>query len=198
MEGEGPAPTRMTPPSVRAAEPAVGSQEAGTDGFRARFVGLFESDFSRLFRYLDRLSGDPDLAADLAQQAFVRLFSRGAMPDAPGAWLVSVAMNLFRNERSTSARRKRLLAGGVATEVQAAPPPLPGRVAEEEETRARVRRVLDHLPERDRSLLLLRAEGYSYHEIATTLGLHEASVGTLLARSRREFRRMYEEGTDAP
>jgi len=34
---------------------------------------LYEAHFPRLFRYLDRLSGDPALSADLAQEAFVRL-----------------------------------------------------------------------------------------------------------------------------
>jgi DNA-directed RNA polymerase specialized sigma24 family protein len=39
--------------------------------------------------------------------------------------------------------------------------------------------------------LLLRAEGYSYRDIATALDLNEASVGTLLARAVRAFRESY-------
>jgi RNA polymerase sigma-70 factor (ECF subfamily) len=61
-----------------------------------------------------------------------------------------------------------------------------------------VRRALDRLPEREQRLLLLQAEGYSYREIAEALELNEASVGVLLARARRAFRKTYEEPSDAP
>jgi DNA-directed RNA polymerase specialized sigma24 family protein len=37
-------------------------------------------------------------------------------------------------------------------------------------------------------MLLMRYEGFSYREIATALDLHEASVGTLLARAKEQFR----------
>ena len=80
-----------------------------TASFDDQFAAQFEAHFNRLFRYLDRLSGEPELAADLVQEAFIKLYRRGSLPDAPGAWLISVAMNLFRNERSTQGRRRRLL-----------------------------------------------------------------------------------------
>ena len=56
---------------------------------------------------------------------------------------------------------------------------------------------MDRLSERDRGLLLLRAEGYSYRDLATALGLNEASVGTLLARAKREFLKEYGEDPNA-
>jgi RNA polymerase sigma-70 factor (ECF subfamily) len=164
--------------------------------FRDRFSALFEAGFHRLFRYLDRLSGDPDLAADLAQEAFVRLYRRGSLPDEPDAWLISVAMNLFRNARKTTARRRRLLSGSGSGAAHGDPSAVPGRSLEAERTRQRVRAALDRVPDRERSLLLLRAEGYSYRDLACALGLNEASVGTLLARARRAFRESYGEGSD--
>lgn len=60
------------------------------------------------------------------------------------------------------------------------------------ERRTLVRRALDTLPQRDRALLLLREEGYSYRELAVALEIVEASVGTLLARAKVAFRRAYE------
>jgi RNA polymerase sigma-70 factor (ECF subfamily) len=156
-------------------------------------VVLFETQFRRLYRVLDRLSGDPELAADLAQEAFVRLHQRGTLPDDPPAWLISVAMNLFRNERSSVSRRHRLLGGGRGARVQADPAISPLEAVESEEARLRVRQVVAALPERDQRLLLLRAEGYSYREIASALSLNAASVGTLLARAQRAFRVSYEE-----
>src|SRR5258705_11050403 len=68
--------------------------------FHERFVELFEAHFHRVHRYLNRLSGDPELAADVAQEAFIKLYRRGSLPDSPQAWLISVARNLFPNAAS--------------------------------------------------------------------------------------------------
>ena len=165
------------------------------------FELLFESEFSRLFRYLAGLTGDADLAADLAQEAFVRLYRRASRPEDPGAWLVSVAMNLFRNVRTTESRRARLLALGASAGAVSRPTgsvDASTRDPEEAERCARVRATLDCLPERDRRILLLRAEGYSYREIATAIELAESGVGTLLARARQAFRTTWEEHQHAP
>jgi RNA polymerase sigma-70 factor (ECF subfamily) len=166
--------------------------------FDALFSELFEREFSRLFRYLDRLSGEPDLAADLAQEAFVRLNDRGEMPDHPPLWLITVALNLFRNVKTTRSRRGRLLTATRVDATLADPPPDPAESVQAEETRAQVRRAIDRLEDRDRQLLLLRAEGYSYRDMATVLGLNENSVGTLLARAKRAFREAYEDDSHAP
>jgi RNA polymerase sigma factor (sigma-70 family) len=160
--------------------------------FDTRFRTLFQAEFPRLFRYLDRLSGEPDVAADLAQEAFIRLYRRGTMPDHPASWLVSVAMNLFRNLRSTDARRRRLLTVARAESALADPAPTPYQTSAAAESYAQARAALDRLPEREQRLLLLRAEGYSYRDMATALELHEASIGVLLARAKRSFRQAYE------
>ena len=166
--------------------------------FHDQFTATFDANFARLYRVLDRLSGDPELAGDLAQEAFVRLYRRGSLPDAPAAWLISVAMNLFRNSRATRSRRRRLLTPARAAHAHADPPPAPDAAAVAEETRGRVRATIDGMPERERRLLLLQAEGFSYREIAAGLDLQEASVGTLLSRARQLFRERYEGGTDEP
>ena len=169
-----------------------------TPAFEERFVALFEAEFPRLFRYLDRLSGEPDLAADLAQDAFVRLNRRGEMPEKPELWLVTVALNLFRNVKAAQSRRRRLLTVARAEAVLADPAPTPAQVVEAGESGVRVRAARVQLPERERKLLLLRAEGYSYRDMASALDLNEASVGTLLARAKRSFREAYEDESDAP
>ncbi len=159
---------------------------------------LFEAEFPRLFRFLDRLSGDPEMAADTAQEAFVKLYGRGAMPDSPQAWLFTVALNLFRNARATRSRRRELLSGPRGRVTYSDPLPQPDEGFESPRVKDRVRRTLDKLPDRERDLLLLRAEGLSYRELAETLQLNESSVGTLLARAKRAFRDAYEGESDAP
>ncbi len=158
-----------------------------TPSFHESFVRLFAADFRRLYRYMARLSGEPELAADVVQDAFVKLYQRGAMPDAPEAWLITVAMNLFRNEKTTRSRRLRLLTPARGEQILADPPPSPEGALPAAESHRRVRAALERLPERDRRMLLLQAEGYRYREIAAALDLHEASIGVWLARARRAF-----------
>jgi RNA polymerase sigma factor (sigma-70 family) len=149
---------------------------------------LFHARYKSLFRYLDRLTGDPDLAMDLAQETFVRLFRRGDMPDDPHAWLTTVATNLFRDERRVRRRRGELIAQWVADPVFAAEPPDAESAVLANERRACARAALDSLPSRDRQLLILRHEGYSYRDLARLVGVAEGSVGTLLVRATRAFR----------
>jgi RNA polymerase sigma factor (sigma-70 family) len=56
---------------------------------------------------------------------------------------------------------------------------------------AAVRAALAILSERDREALLLKAEGFNYDEIASTLGLSKGAIGTTLARARRRLVEAY-------
>jgi len=149
------------------------------------FEALFDAVYPSLFRYCNRLTGDPDQAADLAQEAFFRLLDRGAEGTEAGlrSWLFMVATNLVRDRSRTRETRRRILAG--------IPPPesLPG--PDEELARAeeihRVRKALKVLSKRDREMLLLRQEGFSYKEIAEVSGVSHRSVGTILARALQRF-----------
>ncbi|MEO7104327.1 MAG: sigma-70 family RNA polymerase sigma factor, partial [Gemmatimonadaceae bacterium] len=102
------------------------------------------------------------------------------------AWLISVATNLLRDERRTAVRRTQLAEQFNADTVPSALPQ-PDAVAEAHERRDAVRAALEMLPERDRRLLLLRHEGFSYHEIAASVGVAASSVGTLLIRATADF-----------
>lgn len=165
--------------------------------FDEAFAALFRERFPMLYRYLKRVSGDPALADDVAQESFVRLHARGEMPADPAAWLVSVANNIVRDEYRTSKRRRRLLALWVSpSEEGRGPPPSDAQVLTNEREAA-VRRALDTLPPRDRRLLILRHEGFSYREIAEALGIATSSVGTLLARATAAMSRAYKGMTHA-
>jgi RNA polymerase sigma factor (sigma-70 family) len=166
--------------------------------FHNQFVEVFDAQFAQLFRVLDRLSGDPELAADLTQDAFVRLYRRGAMPDTPRAWLLTVAMNLLRNAKTGRSRRLRLLTITRGEAAHSDPPPAPDAAVESSESVARARATIDRLSERERRLLLLSVEGFSYREIAAAAGVRESSVGRFIARARQAFRKAYEDAFDAP
>lgn len=184
-------PVSITVESSRPGTPPGSSRTDMTAPFEDGFEELFRSSFPRLYRYLDRLSGDPELAADLAQEAFVRLYRRGVLPESPMPWLVTVALNLFRNARTTSARRRALMTSARAEASMADPAPPPDHLSGMPGA-DRVRAALDSIPEREQQLLLLRAEGLSYREMAAALALNEHSIGTLLARAKRAFLEAYD------
>lgn len=168
------------------------------DGFELRastlpapdaFEALYESVRPSLWRYVHRLLGDPDLADDIVQEAFVRLLDRfESRGEGARLWLFTVATNLVRDRGRMTARRRRLL----ATHPIIVPPPLGAddRLVRQERIAA-VREALQQLPERDRQLLLLREEGFSYREIAQSVGVAPTSVGTLIARAVRRFMQHY-------
>jgi RNA polymerase sigma-70 factor (ECF subfamily) len=152
------------------------------------FDGLFQRLHPSLFRYLHRLTGDADIAEDVAQEAFVRLLKQPLSEEEVRPWLFTVAMNLVRDGARKTERRQRLLTTAPAL---VTPTRLPDENVERAEQIDTVRHVLDQLSERDRQLLLMREEGFKYEEIAAVVGVAPASVGTLIARALRRFVDLY-------
>jgi RNA polymerase sigma factor (sigma-70 family) len=165
--------------------------------FEEAFQAVYAARFASLYRYLDRLTGDAELASDVAQEAFIRLHARGEMPDEPVGWLVTVATNLVRDERRLTGRRLRLLSEQ-PQRVPLGAPADPAADLERGERIGAVRAALETLTPRDRQALLLKHSGYSYREIAAALGLAETSVGTTLVRAGQAFRAAYQELHGAP
>lgn len=157
---------------------------------------LFHRTYPQLFRYLHRLTGNPDTADDLAQESFVRLVAR-PMPEAEARpWLFRVATNLFLDGARRAQRHRRLLA---VHPVLPGGAPAPDEEVEHTERVRGVREALEKLPERDRVILLMRMEGFKYDEIARAVGVAPGSIGTLLARATRRFTAAYpgrEDGND--
>lgn len=151
---------------------------------------LFEREYPSLVRFLYRHLGDVDQAEDLAQDAFVRLLDQ--RPRNPRAWLFTVALNLARDAMRGESRRASHLRL-VAREYEAASVPDPEELTVRDETVRSVLHVLDMLPERDRTLLLLWEERLTYREIAEAVGVAPSSVGPLLARAQRRFLERYDQ-----
>lgn len=158
-----------------------------------RGAGLMDYDrvfaelYPALFRYLHRLTGDPDAAEDAAQEAFVRLTEQELPEEDARPWLFTVATNLIR-DRARKADRHRRLEPHVP---RANAPEAPDISTERRERIAMVRQVLDQLSERDRTMLMMREEGFRYAEIARAVDVAPGSVGTLLARAARRFEKTY-------
>lgn len=152
------------------------------------FESVYGSHYPSLFRYVHRWTGDPEAAADITQEAFVRYLRSDVPEDEARPWLFRVAGNLVRDRRRKRERRQRLAHKWVWLREVEQPPAEPERAFEVRH----VRRVLSQLAERDREMLLLREEGMPYRQIAEVVGVAPGSVGTLLARALQRFKEAYE------
>jgi len=150
---------------------------------RLNVTQLFQEHYDALFRYLVRLTGDSDLAADAAQEAFVRLVERPPQNRHLRAWLFAVATNVVRDTARARARWLKLLSGSPDRAPMGDVLPAPDASAESEERRKIVRAALDRLSWKERTVLLMREEGFAHHEIAVAVGTTTGSVGTMLARA---------------
>lgn len=159
----------------------------------ADFDATFEEHYPGLVRYCRRLTGDGDVAEDIAQEAMVRLFDRKVTGTDAGlrAWLFKTATHLVRDRYRVNTNRQRLLE---RNPVRPSATEQPDRLLERGEARSAAREVLERMPERDREILLLRYSGFSYKEIAAAVGVAATSVGTLLARAEQKFADMASAG----
>ena len=153
---------------------------------------LFEEVYPALLARCGAMTNDPDLAADAAQEAFARLVERniqGSREELRG-WLFRVAGNALRDSLRREGTQRRLMRRRPVWVREA---PLPDEEVERSERIRAVRAALDSLDDRARKLLEMSAAGFSQREIAQDLGVSATSVGTLLARSRRDLGAMLQE-----
>lgn len=150
------------------------------------FDMVFDEYYAGLVRYVRRLTGDGDVAEDIAQEAMVRLYDRRVSGTDAGvrAWLYKTATHLVRDRYRVDSNRARLLE---RHPVRPAAPDLPDRILERGEAKAVAREALAALPDRDKEILLMRYSGFSYKEIASAVGVAATSVGTLLSRAEQRF-----------
>jgi RNA polymerase sigma factor (sigma-70 family) len=158
----------------------------------ARFRVVFGQHYARIVSVLMRLLGDRYPAEEVANDAFWRLFRQPALQadGNVGGWLYRTATNLGLDTLRRSSRRRQYegTAGRVAEE-RAAAGPL-DELLREERCR-RVRTVLAQIKPAQAQLLVLRASGFSYQELAEALEVKMSGIGTMLNRAEAEFRNRY-------
>ena len=80
------------------------------------FAVFYADHYARVARYCFRLVRDEELARDLAQEAFARLYTRWLGLRAPDAYLFHVATNLARTAWSRRARESEALEASAPAE----------------------------------------------------------------------------------
>lgn len=141
-----------------------------------------------IFRYLNRILGDEERAADLLQETFERALvalRRRPPPENESAWLYRIATNLAYDQL----RRRRLLRWIPLSGFEPARP-FEGDI---DEVQA-VRRCLAALrPREAEALLLYEYVGLSCVEIGALLDEPISTIRVRIHRARKSFRKHYGE-----
>ena len=159
------------------------------------FDEAFALHHRTVFRVARGVVADAALAEDVTQEVFLRLYKN--LETAPTdellkPWLIRVTINTARNAlrgNSRATRREDAYFKEAAEEFAVTEPELDYERQVQIET---VRRALEKVKEPLRSCLMLKQQGLSYKEIAGALDLNETSIGTFVARARKEFLRFYD------
>jgi RNA polymerase sigma-70 factor, ECF subfamily len=138
-----------------------------------------EQCLARLWRYAVVLSSSRDAADDLVQAACLRAIER-ADQFAPGTridrWLFAILRSIWLNE----IRARRIREGGGLVDAEEALTVDGAHDIEMNILTTEVLRAIGRLPEAQReTALLVYAEGYTYAEAATALGI---PIGTIMSR----------------
>ena len=167
---------------------AIAACRAGT---REAFAWLVDRHRDAVYQFAWRMCGNPSDAEDLAQEAFVRAFTR-LEQYAPERgtfrnWVLGICANLARGQFRWRQRARAMTRRFAEHEqlrieaVEAGQASDAGRVED-------VSRALDALPVSLRVPVVLKyMENLSVHEIARTLGIGESAVKMRLARGRERL-----------
>lgn len=155
-------------------------------GDREAFAVLVEHYWDRLYRWLFHLARHQHTAEDLAQETFLKAFSRLDTFRAGSnfqAWLYRIAYNAFLNQRRVAARSKAPFPDDVP-ETDAGP----DEYAISREAMQLLSRAIHRLPGEFRAALLLRVEdGLSFREIADVLHTTEQTARWRVFKARQKL-----------
>ena len=177
----------------------VERSRGGDDRAFAALVTRYER---KLIRVLTRLVRDEELARDLAQETFWKVYNRLDRFDTArrfGPWLFRVGVNLGldqlrRHEAPPASSIDRPAGEGRrAYDLPDPDPRIQAELAQE------VQFILGRVPVAYRTILMLRdLEGFSSAEVAAIVGRREATVRWRLAKAREMFREHWERRQDGP
>lgn len=156
---------------------------------------------NRVLSLLTHLVGSRDLAEDLAQEVFLRVY-RARKRYVPGAkfstWLFTITGNVASNALRTKARRKEVhleprpndsAPQSLDAVALAASALMPTRQLDKAELCDAVQQAVSKLSDRQRmAVLLAKFEHFSYTDIGAVMDMSPQAVKSLLSRARMNLR----------
>lgn len=151
---------------------------------------LFRTYHNDVYRYLYSLSHDASLSEDLASEVFLKVVrSIGTFRGEADikTWLFSIA----RHEWYDYLRKKnRQIRTEAMTELFESMDLGPEARYHTQEIIRRIYRLLEQEPERNRNIVLMRLDGYSFYEISQKYGISESSARVIDFRTKDKLRKI--------
>lgn len=175
--------------------------ELSVSGDIEAFETLIQSHQKRVYNIALRMTGNPEDAQELAQDAIVRAFTsigkfRG--DSSFSTWLYRITINVctdfLRKRRKTTviSMEQGPVSNennqGIQIEEEA---PGPDELAEKKQLKELVREAIDLLSDEHKQVLILRdIMDMSYKEIANTLNVNEGTIKSRLNRARAGLKKI--------
>jgi RNA polymerase sigma-70 factor (ECF subfamily) len=149
---------------------------------------LFARHHGEIYAYLIRMIRDPELAADLTQDSFVkayRAYDSLEKPENARAWLYQIAHRVALDY----IRRQKIIRFLPWTGESRGAVPSAEHVVMETRLSGDLQRALERIPERQRAALLLaELHDLTGLELAAALGVSHVAARALLTRARESLR----------
>lgn len=172
--------------------------QASLEGSHDAFQTLIERYQERVFRLLTRFARDRMEAEDLAQEVSVKVYRKlhtFQQDSSFYTWVYRIAVNTATDHLSRHKRRRLHLVEDISVLDRGERDDNDGAAAElmEEELREVTRTVLAGLPDKYRTILILREyEDLAYTDMAEVLGCSIGTVESRLFRARKRFKEALE------
>src|SRR6185295_18589508 len=149
---------------------------------------LFAAHHGEIYAYLIRMLRDPELAADLTQDAFVKAYRNYNVlekPENARAWLYQIAHRVALDH----IRRQKIVRFMPWTGESHGAAPSTERLVMDAHLSGDLQRALEKIPERQRAALLLaELHDLTGLELASALGVSHVAARALLTRARESLR----------
>jgi RNA polymerase sigma-70 factor (ECF subfamily) len=171
--------------------PVAGRAMTGTwnrDSAGTFVEALFGKHHGEIYAYLLRMIRDPELAADLAQDAFVKAYKAYdtlEKGENARAWLYQIAHRVALDH----IRRRKIVRFLPFTGESAGSSPSAERMAMDVRLSGPLERAMARIPERQRAALLMaEVHDLTGLELAAALGISHVAARALLTRARESLR----------
>lgn len=156
---------------------------------------LYDKYSRRIFNYFYYLTCDSHRAGDLTQETFYQVILsivRFKEESKVSTWIYGIARNTYLKSLRKEKRVQVEADESLFDRNDKSFTYTPEEMLEKKETLKSIASVLNRLPEKYSTVLILRdREGLSYNDIARIAGMSEAQVKVTLFRARRKFREEY-------
>ncbi len=147
------------------------------------FENIYQANYKTIYRYVYRLSANEELAKDLCQECFIKLFTELKNKKSisqPKNWLYKTASNLYFTQYNRTKIYEKYLENNNQVDSFTKTPE--DDLVKKEETSI-VRAAISKLNKKERTLILLYQDNCTYNEMAEICGMKFSSVGKTLSRA---------------